>query len=79
MVGHDVQHDAHLVLTRRGRQKLELLSPAQRVGQPPRIDDVVAVRGAGSCLKGWGHVDMGNPQVAQVGDQRAGGREAEVV
>src|SRR5207248_9443447 len=49
---HHVQHDAHLVGVRRGSQRRELLPPAQGIGQPPRIDDVVAMRRSRSRLKG---------------------------
>ena len=78
VVGYDVEHDPHAGAVSRGRQLPEGRLAAEIVGEPRRVDDVVAVRRAGARLQRRAQVQVRDPEVAQIGDQLGGGREAEL-
>ena len=69
VVGDDVEHDPHPGLVDRVGQRPELVGAAEVVGQPSRIDHVVAVLGARPRLHRRRQVQVGDPEIAQVGHQ----------
>ena len=78
MVGNDVHHDAHLVGCGLGGQGLQLVAPTHDGGDTAVVDDVVAMGGARRSCQHRGEVEVGDPEVGQVGDQRLGIGEGEV-
>ena len=69
VVGDDVEHDAQPGLVGRVGQRPELLLAAEVVGEPRRVDHVVAVLGARPRLHRRRQVQVRDPEVAQVGHQ----------
>ena len=74
VVGHDVEHHAQ---SRPGEGAQRLLPP-QLLGDPRRVHHVVAVRGARPGLERRREIEVGHPEVAQIGDQAAGLLEPEL-
>ena len=79
VVGNDVHHDAHAVGVGLSGQGLQLLPSAHDGRDPAVIDDVVAVGGARCGGEDRGEVEVGDPQVGQIGDQGLGVCEGQVL
>ena len=75
VVGHDVQHQAQAVRHRGAGQRPQPLLAAQLLAHPGVVHHVVAVRGAGHRLQHRGQVQMGDPEIGQIGDGPLGGGE----
>ena len=78
VVGDDVEHDPHAGVARRRRQRAELVLSAERLGEPARVDHVVAVRRARARLERRRQIEVRDPEVAQVRDQLPRRGEAEI-
>ena len=78
MVRHDVEDDAEPGLTRGIRQRAELLLAAERIGEAPGVHHVVAVGRSRPRLEGGRQVEVGDPEVGEVGHELARRGEAEV-
>ncbi len=78
VVRDDVEHDPEARVARRGRERAQAGLAAQRVGDPGRVDHVVAVRRALARGERRGQVQVRDAEVAQVGHERLGARERQV-
>jgi hypothetical protein len=80
MIGDNIKDQAHVMAFQLREQQLELSMASQFRIEPGRVNDVVSV---GTALAGREYrrgVDVGDAQIAQVGDQvpRIGEAEARV-
>ena len=71
VVRHEVEHDAQARLLRRRAERAELVFAAEILRDARRVDDVVAVRRAGSGLQRGRQVEVGDAEVAHVGEDLA--------
>ena len=78
VVRDDVQEQPHAARLEVGRQPVERLPAAERVAQPQRVGDVVAVRRAGAGLEHRREVHVADPERLQVRQQRPDVVEAEL-
>jgi hypothetical protein len=74
VVGDDVEDQSEPL----GREGAQPVLAAERLGDPRRVDDVVAVRRARPRLQRRREVEVADPQVAQVGHERADVVETQV-
>jgi hypothetical protein len=65
VVGHDIEDDVEAGLAKR----TQLGGAAELLGDAPRVDDVVAVTRAVSCLQGRREIEMADAEVAEVRDE----------
>ena len=70
VVRDDVEHDAQAGGARVRGQRVERVRAPQFLRDAGRVDDVVAVRRARPRLEGRRQVEVGDPEVAQVGHER---------
>ena len=75
MIGHDVENVAQPGLAERGGEPLVPLFAAQLRVEGPVIDDVVAVHRARGGLQDRAGVEVGDPQLGEVGEHPGRGVE----
>ena len=78
VVGDEVEHDSQAGGMGRVGQLPERGLAPEVGGDAGRVDDVVAVGGAGSSLQGRREIQMGDTEVAHIRDLGLRGGEAEV-
>src|SRR5262249_42569664 len=74
----DVEHDPHPRVADRLREQAELRLATKGVRQLARVDHVVPVRRSRTRLECWREIEVRDAQVAEIGNEGARLREAEM-